>query len=192
MDSVSIFCAYDEMRPVASLVENPLNPNRHPQHQIELLAKVIKYQGWRSPIVVSTRSGYVIKGHGRLLAARLLGLESVPVDLQDYENEAAEWADMVADNRLSELSELAETELKTILRELDGKIDLDLSGFDGDDLAALLADVPEPSPDDEVEEKSFAFSVKVPCTSEQEAQELCKKLSTNGFQNCKVTKATKK
>ena len=41
----------------------------------------------------SNRSGFIVKGHCSLAAARLLGVESVPVDYQDYETEAAEWAD---------------------------------------------------------------------------------------------------
>lgn len=72
---------------IEKLVGNPRNPNKHPQNQIELLAKIIKAQGWRNPIVVSRRSGFVVKGHGRLEAARLLGLEGG--SLREVMNEAA-------------------------------------------------------------------------------------------------------
>ena len=126
-----------------SLVENPRNPNRHPEEQIVALAKIIRHQGWRNPIVVSRRSGFVVKGHGRLLAARMLGLAEVPVDYQDYENEAAEWADMVADNKIAELSSMDEAELNRILRELDGEIDLELTGFQAAELEDILAEVDE-------------------------------------------------
>lgn len=61
---------------IEKLVGNPRNPNKHPQNQIELLAKIIKAQGWRNPTVVSKRSGFVVKGHGRLAAAQYLGLLS--------------------------------------------------------------------------------------------------------------------
>jgi hypothetical protein len=67
---VKVECAYNELWPIERLKENPRNPNTHPQKQIDLLAKIIRETGWRSPIVVSARSGYVVKGHGRLLAAR--------------------------------------------------------------------------------------------------------------------------
>ena len=60
---------------IEKLVGNPRNPNKHPRNQIELPDKIIKAQGWRNPIVVSKRSGFVVKGHGRLAATRLLGLE---------------------------------------------------------------------------------------------------------------------
>lgn len=137
-DSIPVFCAHSEMVAIEKLIPNPRNPNRHPENQIKLLAKIIKGQGFRNPIVVSKRSGFVIKGHGRLEAAKLLEMTEVPVDFQDYENEAAEWADMIADNRIAEIADTDEDELKSLLKELDGKIDLDLTGFDGDSLDDLL------------------------------------------------------
>ena len=134
-----IRCAHTEIRPVESLIENPRNPNHHPESQLKLLAKIITATGWRSPIVVSNRSGFVVKGHGRLQAAKLAGLTEAPVDLQDYESEAAEWADMIADNRLAELAEISLPELKDLLQELDtGALDMDLTGFDQDALAGLM------------------------------------------------------
>lgn len=139
MEEPKIYCSYTTLEPTESLVENPRNPNRHPDDQIVALAKIIRHQGWRNPIVVSKRSGFVIKGHGRLLAARLLELESVPVDFQDYENEAAEWADMIADNKIAELSNIDESGLNALLTELNGQIDLDLTGFTGAELADILA-----------------------------------------------------
>lgn len=139
MEEPKIYCSYTTLEPTESLVENPRNPNRHPDDQIVALAKIIRHQGWRNPIVVSKRSGFVIKGHGRLLAARMLELESVPVDFQDYENEAAEWADMIADNKIAELSNIDESGLNALLTELNGQIDLDLTGFTGAELTDILA-----------------------------------------------------
>jgi hypothetical protein len=66
-------CAFDELVPLEKLVPNPRNPNQHPQSQVALLAKVIAHQGWRSPVVVSTRSGFIVAGHGRYEAAKVLG-----------------------------------------------------------------------------------------------------------------------
>jgi len=138
MSDIPVFCAHTEMVDIEKLIPNPRNPNRHPEVQIKLLAKIIKGQGFRNPIVVSKRSGFVIKGHGRLDAAKLLAMPLVPVDFQNYENEAEEWADMLADNRLAELAETDKDSLKVLLKELDGKIDLDLTGFDEDSLDDLL------------------------------------------------------
>src|SRR5262245_5749664 len=69
----AVRCAFDVMVGIEKLVTNPRNPNQHPQTQIALLAKVINHQGWRSPIVVSNRSGFIVAGHGRFEAAKLLG-----------------------------------------------------------------------------------------------------------------------
>jgi hypothetical protein len=135
----AIECAHDAQVDTVSLVPNPRNPNKHPARQIELLAKIIKHTGWRNPIVVSNRSGFIVKGHARLEAAKLLGETQVPVDYQDYPNEAMEWADMVADNRIAELAEPSLPELKDILQELDtGAFDMDLTGFDSKALEELM------------------------------------------------------
>ena len=138
MNDIPVFCAHTEMVDIDKLIPNPRNPNRHPEGQIKLLAKIIRGQGFRNAIVVSKRSGFVIKGHGRLDAAKLLEMPQVPVDFQNYESEAEEWADMVADNRIAEIAETDEDSLKALLKELDGKIDLDLTGFDEDSLDDLL------------------------------------------------------
>jgi len=105
-DNIMIHCAYTDLVDIASVVPNPRNPNHHSDKQVELLAKVIKAQGWRAPITVSNRSGFIVRGHGRLMAAQLLGLDTVPIDRQDYESEAAEYADLIADNRIAELSDI--------------------------------------------------------------------------------------
>ena len=153
MNDVRIDCAHDQMVEIEKLVPNPRNPTRHPPKQIELLAKIIGAQGFRNSIVVSNRSGFIIKGHGRLEAAKVLEMNAVPVDFQNYENEAAEWADMIGDNRISELAEADEDELKSLLKELDGKIDLDLTGFDEDSLDDIL---------DRLETKEDASTVSAP------------------------------
>jgi len=99
-----------------------------------LLAKIIKHQGWRNPITVSKRSGYVVKGHGRLAAALQLGCSEVPVDVQEYKDEASEYADMIADNRIAELAEADQDALKGLLTDdvFEG-FDLDLTGFENTD-----------------------------------------------------------
>jgi len=143
----AVNCAHDELVPLEKLMPNPRNPNQHPQAQVTLLAKVIAHQGWRSPIVVSKRSGFIVSGHGRYEAAKVLGLAAVPVDFQDFANDADEWARLVADNRLAELAEVDDAALKGVLGELKAAdFDLDLAGFDANALAGLLADPPEPTP----------------------------------------------
>jgi DNA modification methylase len=140
-----IWCAYDKLVLVRHLKENPANPNTHPPDQIALLARIIAGQGWRNPIVVSKRSGFITKGHARLQAARALSLKQVPVDYQDYANEKQELADMVADNRIAELAEMDRGMLREIIEQLDdGAFDMDLTGFNADALEELMtATAPE-------------------------------------------------
>jgi len=143
----TVNCAHDQLVPLEKLVPNPRNPNQHPPAQVALLAKVIAHQGWRSPVVVSKRSGFIVSGHGRYEAAKVLGLAAVPVDFQDFPTDADEWAHLVADNRLAELAEVDDAALRGVLGELKAAdFDLDLAGFDANALAGLLADPPEPVP----------------------------------------------
>lgn len=145
--SPALNCAFDELVPLEKLVPNPRNPNQHPQAQVTLLARVIAHQGWRSPIVVSRRSGFIVSGHGRYEAAKVLGLSKVPVDFQDFATDADEWAHLVADNRLAELAELDDAALRGVLGELKAAdFDLDLAGFDANALAGLFAESSEPMP----------------------------------------------
>jgi ParB-like chromosome segregation protein Spo0J len=139
MDEIKVFCSHTEMRDPVSLVEHPRNYNTHPAEQIRLLAKIIKHQGWRNPITVSKRSGYVVKGHGRLAAAMLLKCDEVPIDLQDYKDEASELAEMIADNRIAELAEADQDALKGLLLDENfNGFDIELTGFDQDDFDRLL------------------------------------------------------
>ena len=137
----TVFCRFTEMRPTITLVEHPQNPNTHPKNQLERLAEVIKGNGWRQPITVSDRSGYIIKGHGRYQAAKLAGFAEVPVEVQHYENEAAELADMLADNRIAELAEIDSEALNAALQQLqiEDPAALPLAGFTEDEWAELRA-----------------------------------------------------
>ena len=136
---IEINCAHDKVVPTAELVPNPRNPNTHSKAQVEMIAKVIQHRGWRAPITVSTRSGFVVCGHGRLEAAMLMGAEGVPVDYQDFESEADEWAHMIADNKIAELAEIDNDILKDVLLELDtGAIDMDVTGFNANELEELM------------------------------------------------------
>ncbi len=143
---IAIHCAHDKQVPIADLKPHPQNPNTHPEPQIALLAKIIREQGWRNPIVVSNRSGFITKGHARRLAALRIGLELVPVDYQDYGSEKQELADMIADNRIAELAEADRSMLRELAEQLDdGAFDMDLTGFDHDALEELMTAAPPDS-----------------------------------------------
>jgi hypothetical protein len=136
---MKVNCSYKKLIVIEELKPNPDNPNRHSNEQIEKLAAVINYQGWRAPIVVSNLSGYIVKGHGRLMAAEKAGYKKVPVDFQDYDSLEQEKADLIADNRLAELSEWNDLKLNDMLAELNKSenLDIELSGYSADEFSGL-------------------------------------------------------
>ena len=161
LSGVKVHCAFEKAVDVVDLVEHPRNPNKHGDKQIALLAKIIRNQGWRNPIVVSADSGFIVAGHGRLMAAKVLNVEQVPVDYQPFDNEAEEYAHLIADNRIAELAEADKSELAKLVRELEDKIDLDLTGFDAPSLEELLATKEEKQVDAEPKtDKAAELQVK--------------------------------
>lgn len=139
---VPVFCAHDAIVPLEKLVPNPKNPNTHSDEQVKLLARIIQATGWRQPITVSNRSGFIVKGHGRLMAARMAGLTEAPVDFQEYANEAEEWADLVADNRLAELSEIDNAMLADIFQEINISeipVPEELTGYTSEEIREIAA-----------------------------------------------------
>jgi DNA modification methylase len=114
---------------IDSLVPNPKNNNKHPPEQIERLAKLIKYQGFRNPLVVSNRSGFVLCGHGRIEAARKAGLKEVPVMYQDFDSEAQEYAYLTSDNAIASWSELDLSAVNMEMLDLGPDFDIDLLGI---------------------------------------------------------------
>ena len=110
------------------------NAKKHSKKQIEQVANSIKEFGFNQPIVVD-KNNVVIVGHGRLEAAKLLGLSDVPTVVVDLNEEKAK-AYRLADNKLNESDwdmDLAIEELKGLSEEM-----IDLTGFDNNELEARL------------------------------------------------------
>ena len=108
-----IKCAYDNLVNINELTLHDKNPNSHSDDQAERLAQIMRYQGVRSPVIVSRLSGKVVAGHGRIEAFKKLHEEfpqeqwdKVPVQTQDFDDEAQEYTYLVSDNAISEWSEL--------------------------------------------------------------------------------------
>lgn len=157
-DGIKIFCCHDEIVPIKNLNPNPQNPNTHPQEQIELLADIIEKQGWRQPITVSNQSNYIVKGHGRLMAAIHKGWTNVPVDYQDYPSQDAEYADLMADNKLAELSQIDPELEKEILSLIEDTDMLAMTGYNEseiDDILNGLLEVEEPEEEEVNKEKTL-------------------------------------
>ncbi len=118
------------------------NAKKHPKKQVEQVAKSIKEFGFNQPLVLD-KNNVVIVGHGRLEAAKLLGLKDVPVITVDLTEEQAK-AYRLADNKLNE----SDWEMGLVIDELKGLSPemLDLTGFEKD----LIIEADEK--DDEVPE----------------------------------------
>ena len=127
-----------ERVPRDELIPYSNNPKEHPKEQVNKIASSIKNYGWDQPIVVDG-SNEIIKGHGRLQAAELLGLEQVPVIVRDDLTEAEARASRIADNKTAE-SEWLDDELESEIDVLaqDDEIDMDSLGFDDDEIDDLL------------------------------------------------------
>ena len=127
-----------EKRSIETLIPYANNSRTHSDEQVAQIAASIKEWGWTTPVLVDT-TGQIIAGHGRLLAARKLGMEEVPVMVADDWTEAQKKAYVIADNKLALNAGWDEAVLKLELQELDGtEFDLSLIGFSEDELSLLL------------------------------------------------------
>lgn len=140
VDGVPVFCSHDEIIGVEKAIPNPKNPNQHDTRQIELLGNIIEANGWRQPITISKRSGFIVKGHGRLAAAVSKRWKQIPVDFQNYANDAEEWSDLIADNRLAELSTMDNQRLIDLIGDIDtGVAPIEMTGYTEEDIAEIIA-----------------------------------------------------
>jgi ParB-like chromosome segregation protein Spo0J len=125
---------------IDKLIPYARNPRTHSDAQITQIAASIKAFGFNNPILVDSNYG-IIAGHGRLLAARQLGLEEVPVIVLDHLSETQKRAYIIADNQLALNAGWDEELLRLELAALQGEdFDVNLIGFDDRELARLLAD----------------------------------------------------
>jgi len=128
-DGYTIHCKFDQMVSISDLKPHPKNRNWHPDDQIERLSKILAYQGFRYPVKVSTLSGYITSGHGRIAAAKLLGWSEVPVNFQDYIDFDQEYADVQSDNAVASWAELDLSGINADVGDLGPDFDIDLLGI---------------------------------------------------------------
>ena len=127
-----------EMWPIDRLVPYERNPRTHSPEQVTKIAASIEQFGFNNPLLVDSQDG-IIAGHGRLLAARQLGLGEVPVIVLDHLTDAQRRAYVIADNKLAELAGWDDDLLALELATLDGEdFPMDVIGFTDQELAALL------------------------------------------------------
>ena len=144
-----------ELWPVERLRPYERNPRTHGEKQVAQLAASMVEFGFTNPILVDESNG-ILAGHGRLMAARQLGLKEVPVVRLEHLSEAQKRAYIIADNQLAATAGWDEMLLAEEVGWLrDERFDLDILGFDATELERLLSldgDEEAAEPEDEVPE----------------------------------------
>lgn len=151
-------CDINKLMPYAQ------NSRTHSSEQIDQIAQSIVEWGWTSPVLVD-ESGMLIAGHGRVMAARKLGLKKVPTATAKGWTDAQKKAYVIADNKIALNAEwntaILASEIGEIAR-LDFKIDK--IGFDTDEISKIFSEVDgvvldtDPKIDDELDEITVKFS----------------------------------
>ena len=153
-----------ETTPVCELRPYPNNAQRHSRRQIKQIAKSIEKFGFCNPVLVDDAK-QIIAGHGRVEAAKLLGIDAVPTCKLSHLSEAEKRAYILADNKLAENAgwdkELLAIELQGLI-ELD--VDIEVTGFETAEIDLVLEEAHEASgaplgPEDKTPEPSSGPAV---------------------------------
>ncbi len=118
-----------QLVPLKDIKLNPKNRNKHPKEQIDRLVEIMKYQGFRRPGTISNQTGLLVCGEGRYLAAKAMGLKSMPVMYQDYESEEQEYADGIADNAIDKWADLDLAGINLDITDLGPELNLEMLGL---------------------------------------------------------------
>jgi len=144
---------------IGSLKPAPNNARTHSKRQLKLIARSIERFGFMNPILIDGECG-IIAGHGRWAAAKLLGLQKVPVLRFEHLSDADKRAYILADNRIAEKAgwdrEILAIELQAFV---DMDFDIELTGFEMPEVELILDEAlelgqPPLSPEDTVPEAS--------------------------------------
>ncbi len=170
---------------IEKLIPYARNARTHSDEQIAQIAASIKEFGWTNPILIDEKSG-IIAGHGRLAAARKLGMTKIPVIELTHLSEIQKKALIIADNKLALNSGWDNQMLSIELEELKlNGFDLDITGFDLDELKLLdLSDLSEDSIK-EIKDDGNRNLLLIETITEMELQNLFDELVERGYQ-CKI------
>jgi DNA modification methylase len=127
-----------EQRKIEALIPYVNNSRTHSDEQVAQIAASVREFGWTNPILVDGQNG-IIAGHGRLAAARKLGLFEVPVIVLDHLSDAQKKALVIADNKLASNAGWDDEMLRLELGDLQEMgFDATIAGFTTEELDALL------------------------------------------------------
>jgi ParB-like chromosome segregation protein Spo0J len=165
--------------PIDELVDNPRNPNKHPDEQLERLMAELRLDGQTRPLLARAENRMLVTGHGVRLAARKLGWSHIRVLLWDVDQATAD-RHMLGDNRLGELSYRDDDLVAALLRDIDST-DWLASGYSAAEVDKILGDskdreikVYEISADDALDQ--FWISVRGPMAKQADVLQQIKVL----------------
>jgi len=172
-------------RKVEDLIPYARNSRTHSDAQVAQIAASVREFGWTNPVLVDGENG-IIAGHGRVLAARKLGMEEVPcielAGLSDTQRRAY----IIADNKLA-LNSGWDNELLAIefaeIAELG--FDLELTGFSLDEIASIFDDSEQEDTVPTEQPYAEKFNIVVECESEEEQERIFNRLDSEGYK-CRV------
>ena len=150
---------------IDKLIPYARNARTHSDEQVAQIAASMKEWGWTNPVLVD-EAGMIIAGHGRVMAARKLGFDEVPVMIATGWSEAQKRAYVLADNQLAQNAGWDTDLLKTELQGLgEENFDLSLVGFSVGELAAMFDEPDMSEPDSstkEIDPDAYAMDHKCP------------------------------
>lgn len=171
---------------IKDLIPYVNNSRTHSDEQVMQVASSIKEFGFTNPILLDGKSG-IIAGHGRLLAAKKLGLEQVPTIELSHLSDVQKKAYVIADNKLALNAgwdnEILALELKDLA---DLGFDLELTGFSEGELKNYLdedSDADESDGDGVSDESRNTLLIE--CIGERELEKLYEEMQQRGFE-CKI------
>ena len=120
-----------EMVSIDTPVPYEKNMHVHTDEQIERLIKLIEYQGFRNPLILQKGTNRIAAGHGRLIAAKKMGMEKVPAIYQEFESEEQFYAYVVSDNAIGkdQWASLDLSQINKDIVDLGPELDLDMLGL---------------------------------------------------------------
>lgn len=160
------------------------NSRTHSESQVKQIAASIREFGFTNPILIDEEQT-IIAGHGRVMAAEVLSMSTVPCIRLSGLSEAQRKAYVIADNKLALNAGWDIDALSIEINQLaDLDFDLDILGFDIQELASILDGEKEGT---EPKEESYSeiFNIVIECKDEEEQEKIFNRLDTEGYK-CRV------
>lgn len=169
---------------IKELIPSATNARLHSEEQVNQIAASISEFGFNNPVLIDEKKE-IIAGHGRILAAEILGLEKAPCITLSHLNAAQKKAYLIADNKLAENSTWDTILLKENISELkDLDFDIALLGFDDSELGQIF-DETEKERKEQRTILQAPYSILILCKDEPEMSQLFEEFQERGLQ-CKL------